>query len=124
MRLNEKQAKRILDFLTSKIKHAVFTLKLSNAWPFAGVNYVAGSCFGSSFKVSRSDNKEKYVLTDNFTSYKRCLERLLELSKDGYSIEVYANEFFYNSDQCQFVQFLKPFSTLEQLLIESDLSLA
>ena len=116
MRLNEKKAKKILDFLASKIKHAVFTLKLSNTWPFAGVNYVAGQCFCSSFKVSRHD-KEKYVLDINFKSYKQCLEHLLDLSKDGYSIEVYGYPYKY-------VQFLKPFSTLEQLLVENDLSLA
>ena len=117
MDLDEKQAKQILDFLASKIKHAVFTLKLINAWPFAGVNYVVGLCLCSSLKVSRPDNKEIYVLTDNFKSYKQCLEHLLDLSKDGYSLEV-------DVYPLKCVQFLKPFSTLEQLLVESDLALA
>ena len=119
--MTEKQAKKILDFLASKIKHAVFTLKLTNAWPFAGVKYVAGQYLCSSLKVSRPDNKERYVLTDNFESYKRCLEHLLDLSKYGYSIEVYSLEVNTYPHEC--VQFLKPFSTLEQLSIESDLAL-
>ena len=118
--MTEKQAKEILDFLASKIKHAVFTLKLSTVLPYAGVNYVAGRCLCSSLRVSRPDIKEKYVLIANFKSYKQCLEHLLDLSKDGYSIEVYSLEV----DACayRYVQFLKPFSTLEQLFIESDLA--
>ena len=119
--MTEKQAKKILDFLASKIKHAVFTLKLSTVLPYAGVNYVAGRCLCSGLKVSRPDNKEiYYVLTDNFKSYKQCLEHLLSLSKDGYSIEVYSLE--VNVYPHRYVQFLKPFSTLEQLLVECDLA--
>ena len=122
--MTEKQAKKILDFLASKIRHAVFTLKFSNDRPFAGVEYVTGSCLCSSFKISMPGDKEKHVLASNFKSYKRCLERLLDLSKDGYSIEVYVDGTLYKNNMFQCVQFLKPFSTLEQLLIESDLALA
>ena len=127
MHLNEKQAKRILDFLASKIKHAVFTLKFSNDRPFAGVNYVAGSCLCSSLKVSRSNDTEIHILADSFKSYKQCLKRLLDLSKDGYLIEVYADmslcksNMYYKSNTYSYVQFLAPFSTLEQLLVEMDL---
>lgn len=124
MRLSEKQAKKILEFLANKIKHAVFTLKFSNDRPFAGINYVAGQCSCSSFKVFRPSDKERYVLDKNFKSYKQCLEHLLDLSKDGYSIEVYVDGTLYKNNMFQYAQFLKPFSTLEQLLIESDLALA
>ena len=114
MRLNEEKAKEILDFLAKKAGYErveIFLYSESQYWlEFCGKR---NGCLVLAYDNILDCYKNLYFREN---SYVACLKRMLELSNKNFSIVT--DDLYYKYKETCVV---KPYTTLEELLIRHDL---
>lgn len=117
MDLTENKAKEILDFLTKKFGYDEFVLNGKEI----GVIRKNNPQFVQFIALHATKTPDHcWIMSNDWYdfepvevdySYAKCLKMMLVVAKEGYSITSY-----YNKNH-----FIKPFTTLEELLISCDL---
>lgn len=114
MHINEKQAKRILDFLAKKAGYECVEIFL-----YSESQYRLEFCekWNSYFVLAYDNILDCYKYLDfRDNSYVACLKRMLELSNKNFSI-VTDGLYYKYKETCV----VEPYTTLEELLIRYDL---